>query len=280
MLVQLRRLVCLLVLLQCFLGACVVDATASETKKPIPCNDSEVQRDLERLKELKDYLPVLRDPEARAKEARVCLEIWGKAVDECKKNYGVIDSTLDLTKRIVFGHEGTKADVKWEQLNQTVSNCKSKEVQEFVRNYEGMMVKYNAAVKRTAELVEVARAKKVICDTYFDDLQHPFLRARESVWVFLPALNNETVQRCMPEDKGEEKRKTFLERYKAINDTYTQFFLLRGGTQVCRVNTGGSAGKLLNGTIALLKEKCKESPTIVSPTTAVKPPDEIDLRGT
>ncbi|ORC85240.1 excalibur domain-containing protein [Trypanosoma theileri] len=235
--IQLRRVVFLLVLLQC----CVCVACAEETSSTEPTGECEDQDEIKRAER---SLGGIIDPSTKALgEAQDCLTIWKKDVGACNANYEDIESAVNATILIfkildgkpVEGFKPSKVDGE---------RCGEQKVKDYAANLGKMVEKVNAAIRNMPELYKKATEKAAVCVNFQRELDHLFGRLTGARVGYFPLVSHKSNVGCMTRERIlyiENLNKTY-EGMKAVSDGLKE---VQGRTQLCRMNSEGESPKFM-----------------------------------
>ncbi|ORC91261.1 uncharacterized protein TM35_000062660 [Trypanosoma theileri] len=232
MFVQLRGVVCLLVLLHCCV--CVVTGEVAEVE-PVECTDGEFMYTERSLNgSLMGADEILAD-------GKTCLEVWKAEADECNKNA-----------------DGVSADAA--SIDELVRQIKEKKKEEVMcEEVKKILQRYNESVEKSAKIAELTRNTKVVCESSaVGNLQNRVESIGKRLEVYRGyVFDDSDYTKCRRDWRT--SRVTEIEvKYKLMNDVKAQMDDVRAKTQLCRVKSYvQSPNDVMKGAIADYNRVCE-----------------------
>ncbi|ORC83564.1 calcium-binding protein [Trypanosoma theileri] len=282
MFVQLRRVVYLLVLLQCVCVAYAVGGPADpEEKEEVNCTDEKVLKDLKDLADYSSdhYKKLIEQAGHSLGAAEKCLQTWRYDVSVCNESITRIGDVVNTTVHFLYGvRKFKKLEVKslkkeqssWVGLLSRVVGvelpdpqpieCGDPRIKEFMDNISNKVGEFNASVEKVAELVKNARSSRYICTPYRQGLEFERGKWKDAGvdWFLDIAKKNSSVV-CM-DNATREGVATVVTEYNKIVTALDDISNASAGTQVCRLNAGVDWGEDFGRLLGDLRTECQDTP--------------------
>ncbi|ORC84451.1 uncharacterized protein TM35_000441070 [Trypanosoma theileri] len=248
MFVQLRRMVYLLVLLQCCVGVC----TGKEAGRQ-PTGECLNKRDIEMGEKM---LRAIIDPSAKAfGGAQDCLAIWRADVEACNENFKEVEYAVNTTRE-VFVMVGLEKENGVEAVTSSLERCNDQKVKSYAANLTEMVKVVNGAIKKMPELYKKTSEKAAVCVAFKSEMDHVVKRLTDARAGYFAIINDKDSNDCMTEDRLRyigDLNKTY-DGMKAVSDDLKK---VQGNTHVCKLNSLGESPNYMKR-IVELKGRCED----------------------
>ncbi|ORC91283.1 uncharacterized protein TM35_000062880 [Trypanosoma theileri] len=250
MFVQLRRVVYLLVLLQCC--ACVARAEGAQPSAGCPekIKESltEAKQDIDKV--LKGpKVEGFKSPETVLEEGKDLLSLWKREAEACEKGSIVTRNALEKTEAILKGLRGDVTEGSVPGVKKL--ECNGAEVQGFMKGYAQMMKEYNDAISISRNLTARVEATRHLSKTYYENLLNVHGRYKQGFDWYNDTIQHEKNRGCLTDKERKKEFDEISAQYNKFETVRLGLLNLTGKSKACEINTtvfpGEKIGEMLEG---------------------------------